>query len=267
MGGTYTWPCYTSRLKPRSTHCKVQNRHSSTPTILHVAQDCTISWSPGSHSNHTPHPLIYKVATSRDPFLFPKPASSSSALVPGPRISAAPPQIFELQSCLLSEDAGAVDEALLRECAAWFRPQHLQDIVVERSEAEGRCASSRVVSRRIFSLSHSIFRGREREREELQNLRSNRRTFVPIGFKSNATRGGGWTVHVYEHMLLHPTYLFVCVVIWYRCHIVCCHCVVTGAAGPAAARSFPRGALPRRWCSICRRESSWGGSASGLAWR
>ena len=50
-----------------------------------------------------------------------------------------PTQIFELQSLLLSEDAGAIDEALLRECAAWFRPQHLQDIVIERSEAEGRC--------------------------------------------------------------------------------------------------------------------------------
>eukprot|EP00903_Cladosiphon_okamuranus_P014819 g13724.t1 len=48
-------------------------------------------------------------------------------------------KIFELQSSLLSEDASAVDEALLRECAAWFRPQHLQDIVIERSEAEGRC--------------------------------------------------------------------------------------------------------------------------------
>ncbi|CAM9976587.1 unnamed protein product, partial [Scytosiphon promiscuus] len=48
-------------------------------------------------------------------------------------------KIFELQSALLSEDAGAVDEALLRECAVWFRPQHVQDIVIERSEAEGRC--------------------------------------------------------------------------------------------------------------------------------
>lgn len=52
-----------------------------------------------------------------------------------------PTQIFELQSCLLSEDAGIVDETLLRECATWFRPQHLQDIVIERSEAEGRCVT------------------------------------------------------------------------------------------------------------------------------
>ncbi|CAM9872933.1 unnamed protein product [Ectocarpus fasciculatus] len=48
-------------------------------------------------------------------------------------------KIFELQSSLLAEDVGEVDEALLRECAAWFCPQHLQDIVIERSEAEGRC--------------------------------------------------------------------------------------------------------------------------------
>ncbi|CAM9152023.1 unnamed protein product [Ectocarpus sp. 4 AP-2014] len=48
-------------------------------------------------------------------------------------------KIFELQSSLLAEDVGEIDEALLRECAAWFCPQHLQDIVIERSEAEGRC--------------------------------------------------------------------------------------------------------------------------------
>ncbi|CAN0401306.1 unnamed protein product, partial [Ectocarpus sp. 12 AP-2014] len=48
-------------------------------------------------------------------------------------------KIFQLQSSLLAEDVGEIDEALLRECATWFCPQHLQDIVIERSEAEGRC--------------------------------------------------------------------------------------------------------------------------------
>lgn len=46
-------------------------------------------------------------------------------------------QIFELQSSLLED---GVSEALLRECAAWFRPSDLEQIVIERSEAEGRCA-------------------------------------------------------------------------------------------------------------------------------
>lgn len=46
------------------------------------------------------------------------------------------PQIFELQSALLEE---GVTEALLHECALWFRPKHLQDIVTERSEAESIC--------------------------------------------------------------------------------------------------------------------------------
>lgn len=45
-------------------------------------------------------------------------------------------QIFELQ-CSLLEDG--VTDALLRECAIWFRPSHLQDIIIERSEAEALC--------------------------------------------------------------------------------------------------------------------------------
>lgn len=45
-------------------------------------------------------------------------------------------QIFELQSSLLED---GVTEALLRECAVWFRPSHLRDIVIERSEAESVC--------------------------------------------------------------------------------------------------------------------------------
>lgn len=39
-----------------------------------------------------------------------------------------------------------------------------------------------------------------------------------------------------------------------------------GAAGLAAAKRFPPGAWPRRWCSTCPKESSSGGSASGRAW-
>ncbi|CAM9898429.1 unnamed protein product, partial [Choristocarpus tenellus] len=45
-------------------------------------------------------------------------------------------QIFQLQSSLLEED---VTWERLRECVVWFLPSHLEDIIIEKSEAEGIC--------------------------------------------------------------------------------------------------------------------------------
>lgn len=43
--------------------------------------------------------------------------------------------------------------------------------------------------------------------------------------------------------------------------------VFPDAGGPAAVTSFRHGVWRRRWCSTCRRESSWGGSVTDPAWR
>lgn len=76
-------------------------------------------------------------------------------------------QIFELQSSLLED--GVVTEAVLRECSVWFRPSHLQDIVIERSEAEGTCGwpgcgnslpSWRLAAPMVFDLSDGEQLGR-----------------------------------------------------------------------------------------------------------
>lgn len=75
-------------------------------------------------------------------------------------------KIFELQSSLLEE---GVTEALLRECTVWFRPKHLEDIIIERSEAEGMCGwpgcrnllpSWGLRARRVFNMLDEEVAGR-----------------------------------------------------------------------------------------------------------
>ena len=86
-------------------------------------------------------------------------------------------------------------EALLAECAVYFRPAHLQDIVIERSEAESKCGwpvcgNALVLSRRLSS--HSLAFGLSDEEEP---YRFCSRACMAVSGAFTRKKNGGWSIY------------------------------------------------------------------------